>query len=74
MPTVTPWVEHGPVPGFRVSQVQVPNQVVNLGIFSLEFHDLSVQSGPQVLLLGGLLCSQEGWFEEKVSHAVFNLH
>ena len=44
--TVTPWVEHGPVPGFGVSQVQVPNQVVNLGIFSLEFHGLSVQSVP----------------------------
>ena len=65
VPTVMLWVEHGPVPGFRVSQVQVPNQVVNLGIFSLVFHVLSVQSGPQVLSHGGLLCSQEGWFEEK---------
>ena len=63
VPTVTPWVKHGPVPGFGVSQVQVPNQVVNLGIFSLVFHGLSVQSVPQVLSHGGLLCSQEGWFE-----------
>ena len=43
-------------------------------IFSLVFHGLSVQSGTTVLSHGGLLCSQEGWFEEEISHAVFNLH
>ena len=40
-----PWEGNGPVPGFRDSQVQVQHRVVNLGIFSLAFHYLQVQSG-----------------------------